>query len=226
MRHRFHASRVELVHLRGRLPQVGKGIADQRGATPGELLLREGVERCGLPGERLMAPAGPVESQPPDLQRGVRQQVGVATLRDGPQAGNGLRVVHREASQHIEHERGVAHATCNRADHFALTRQWHHAGARHQCKGRLDAQQCLRRSRVLDRRPAGFLGEAQHRHRCRDGGGRPRRDPVGAAGRYSRFVSRRRSSRCVRLIGWRASAGEQPGTHSPCSTPDWRGVRA
>ena len=50
----------------------------------------------------------------------------------------------------------------NRADHVAQTRKRQHADVRHEREGRLDADQPLRGSRVLDR-PAGLLGEAQHR---------------------------------------------------------------
>ena len=83
-------------------------------------------------------------------------------------------ILDRVAGQHVERERRVAHAAGDRPDHVAVARQRHDAGIRHQREGRLDADERLRRGRVLDR-AAGLLGEAEHRHAGRDGASRCRR---------------------------------------------------
>ena len=93
----------------------------------------------------------------------------VAALRSMSHASDRLRVFRRVASQHVECQRGVAHAPRDRPHHVAIAGERHHARVGHQREAGLDPDQRLRRGGVLDR-PAGLLRQAKHRHAGGDGG--------------------------------------------------------
>ena len=164
---RFEAAGVEIDEARRRLgdggeARAGERVGDERGAGGLEFLLRTGVEGGRLLRERQVAPAGPVEAEALARQRAGFEAGGIASGWALADPGHGFGVGGGVAGERVEGERGVAHAAGDRPDHVTgAAGQRHHTGIRHEAEARLDADQPLRRGRVLDR-AAGLLGQPQH----------------------------------------------------------------
>ena len=157
-------------------PEPAKGSAIRIAFCDFELGLDAPIEPARLLGQGLIAPARSIEAQAL-AGEGVRPQLGgIAAFRPLPDAGDGLGILARIARQDIEAERGIAHASGDRAHHVAVGGERHHPGIGHEAHARLDADEPLGRGGVLDR-AAGFLGKPQHGH-----AGCHRRRRAGAAG--------------------------------------------